>query len=67
VRDKVHLSSFVLQMKERVEKYMKFARENDLKRRRAIKRFQRECCEKEEKMSELSQLEEFLKQLLQRY
>jgi hypothetical protein len=58
--------NFALQIIERVEKYMKFARENDLRRRRAIKKFQKEFCEREEKVIEFNSLENLFRGLLQR-
>jgi len=56
-----------MQMKERVDKFVKFTKETDMKRRSAIKIFQREFREREEKAIEFNSLQDMLKQLRQRY
>ena len=50
-------------MKDRVSKFENFLKENELKRRRAIQKYQTEVKLKEQKSTELEQLEEELEML----
>ena len=54
---------FISQMKDRVSKFENFLKENELKRRRAIQKYQTEVKLKEQKSTELEQLEEELEML----
>ena len=52
-----------LQMKDKVSKFENFLKENELKRRRAIQKYQTEVKMKEQKSAELQSLEEELELL----
>ena len=54
---------FPFQMKDRVSKFENFLKENELKRRRAIQKYQTEVKLKDQKTKELESLEDELEML----